>query len=657
MNLLALRRRLFYIVAMVALLVPLYVLGTPSIRKRDGEVTNQGGTLAQLRTKYNLGQGDLGEIDPASESMRLATLGLRGVAASILWNQAEEYKKKQYWDRLSATLNQIAILQPHFVKVWEFQSHNLSYNISVEFDDYRQRYEWVKRGIEYLVKGSKYNKRKTEMPYELGWFFGNKMGVADEKRQFRELYRNDINFHNQITETSLDVLDQDGLGPDKKPDNWLTGRLYYERAYAMVLDRCMPARSPLMFYRMSSSWLTKYSEALQAEGKLGDAALVAWRRAAADLKKFGDMPIQTTFGDEISLNIIGRANEDLHKAEQEFKDFCGETYEKMLAKQRDQLTQEQLDALAVDEIDRNFDQLVAAEQAREILNLQPKVVAAGLPADQQVEGFQLAERVERARTYIQHVDIYRNQINYGYWKIRCEAEQEPSAIVARTNMYDANQLLDKGELDQALAKYNVAWKAWDELYNKFPSMMLDDSADDVVAAIDSYRKLLDEPEVPKDFPLANFLRFREINKDNLVDPTLLGMVSEWPARYPNRDFLTEMLRKSESAVKQDGEGGSVSPAPGTAAPANEPTTAPTNEPTPEPTSTPAAGSAGITVAAPEEGSAPAPKTPQPGPVDAAQGSPAEASSTAKPKSANAEPTNSEEPAAAQPDAGVPPAPK
>ncbi len=549
MNVVALRRQLIYILAMVALLVPLYMLGRPSVRKKDGSAIRDGGTLAQLRSKYDLGQGDLGDIDPASESMRLATLGLRGVAATILWQRAEYYKKEKYWDRLSATLNQIAVLQPHFVKVWEFQSHNLSYNISVEFDDYRQRYEWVKRGIEYLVKGSKYNKNRTEMPYELGWFFGNKMGVADEKKQFRELYRNDDNFHTEIAQTSMDLTNESGLGPDKKPDNWLSGRLYYERAYEMVKEGSRPARSPLMFYRMSSSWLTKYAEGLQSEGELGDAARVAWRRAAAGLKIFGDMSIQTTFGDEITLNIIGQANQDLIKAEKEFQDFCGATYQKMLDSRRSQLTQEQLAALDVEDYKRNFDQLMLAEQASSVLTIDPKEVVNELPSDQKVKGFQLAERIRIAKDYIQHVEVYRNQINYGYWKSRCDAEQEDAAIAARTNMYDANKLLDKGDLDEALVKYDVAWKSWNELFNKYPAMMIDDAADDVEAAIDRYRRLLETPDLPKDFPLASFLKFRAINKDNMADPALMSLVADWTTRHPGRDFLTEMLQKSSTLEK------------------------------------------------------------------------------------------------------------
>jgi hypothetical protein len=637
MNLLALRRRLFYIIAMVALLVPLYMLGTPSVRKQNGEVSNQGGTLAQLRTKYDLGQGDLGEIDPASESMRLATLGLRGVAATILWQRAEEYKKRQYWDRLSATLNQIAVLQPHFVKVWEFQSHNLSYNISVEFDDYRQRYEWVKRGIEYLIKGSKYNKRKTEMPYELGWFFGNKMGVADEKLQFRDLYRNDNNFHNEVNRTSLNVTDQDGLGPDKKPDNWLSGRLYYQHAYEMVKQGATPARSPLMFYRMGSSWLTKYAEALQAEGQLGDPSFVAWRRAAEALNEFGNMQIQTTFGDEISLNGIQKANEDYARALQEFKEYCGETYDRLVAKQREQLTQEQEDALAIDEFERNFEQLFAAEQANSILSLPPKFVAAELPAEKQIQGFQLAEKVERAKSFISHVEIYRNQINYNYWRIRCEAEQEPSAVAARANMFEANKLLDKGDLDEAIKKYDLAWQSWDELYNQFPSMMLDDSADEVIEAIERYRKLLEEPNLPKDFPLSNFLRFREINKDNLLDPTLMSMVSEWPTRYPDRNFLNEMLRKT-GASKDSSTTPDSTPAP-------EPEPAQPDQPA-EPVSLPEKP-ANPEVAPPDEGAPPVPSKPA---EQAAPAAEVAADSGDALKSAGDDTT------VAAPDEGVPPSP-
>ncbi|RMF40359.1 MAG: IRE (iron responsive element), partial [Planctomycetota bacterium] len=480
---------------MVVLLVPLYFLGNPSVRNPDGSVKVEGGTLAQIRTQYNLGQGDLGEIDPASESMRLATLGLRGVAATILWQKAEYYKKEMYWDRLAATLNQIAVLQPHFIKVWEFQSHNLSYNVSAEFDDYRHRYDWVKKGIDYLIKGMKYNKHRTELPYELGWFFGNKMGVADERIQFRELYRNDKDFHAQVlAKTGVDLTQQEGLGPDRKPDNWLSGRLWYEYAYDMVARGARPARSTLMFYRMGPQWLMKYSEAIQGDGYLGEPARYAWRTAGREWKKFGERPILTTFGDMIYLTEIDVANEEYRQAKLEFAKFCGETYEQMLAERKAQLTPEELTAYSKDYLDRTFDEALLAEDAAAKLELDPTEVARRLPSEKQVEGLRMAKELKAKRDKIQHIEIYRNQINYAYWEQRCIAEQEDAALAARTNMYEADQLLEKGELDAALEKYELAWQNWNELFNKHPGMMIDDAADAVLESIERYRRLLDQPE-------------------------------------------------------------------------------------------------------------------------------------------------------------------
>ncbi len=545
MNIVVLRRRLFYLCAMVVLLVPLYFLGNPSVRNSDGSVKRPGGALAQLRTAYDLGQGDLGEIDPASESMRLATLGLRGVAATILWQKAEYYKREQYWDRLSATLNQIAVLQPHFVKVWEFQSHNLSYNVSVEFDDYRQRYQWVKRGMEYLVKGAKFNKKRSEMPYELGWFFGNKFGVSDERKQFRELYRNDENFHNRLADTSgLDVTQQDGLGPDRKPDNWLSGKLWYERAYEMVKAGSQPARSPLMFYRLGPQWMMKYAEGIQAEGVLDEPARYAWRIAGGLWRGFGDRPIKTTFGDTIFLRELERANIEYEQAREEFEDFCGDIYSEMVEQRKAQLGAEELAAYEKPELERNFQELMRADAAKRALTIAPADVAKALPEERQFDAFQLAGKVEAAREKITHIEIYRNQINYAYWAARCEAEQEDSALLARTSMYEANELLNKGELDAALEKYEIAWKGWADLFNRHPAMMVDDAADDVLDSIDRYRRLLDQPDLPEDFALRDFTKFREIFEDSLADPALMGVISDWPRRFPRRNFLEEMLRKS-----------------------------------------------------------------------------------------------------------------
>ena len=82
-------RKIIYIVIIACLLIPLSLVARPA-----SVDSKSGGQLADLREEYELSQGQMTEIDPASETMKLASLGLRGVAVNLLWMQAIEHKKK-----------------------------------------------------------------------------------------------------------------------------------------------------------------------------------------------------------------------------------------------------------------------------------------------------------------------------------------------------------------------------------------------------------------------------------------------------------------------------------------------------------------------------------------------------------------------------------
>ena len=78
------QRKVIYIALMALLLVPLSCISRPAT---PGPNPDEGGILARKRTEYNLSQAELGEIDPASETMKLALIGMRGVAAKIHWSR------------------------------------------------------------------------------------------------------------------------------------------------------------------------------------------------------------------------------------------------------------------------------------------------------------------------------------------------------------------------------------------------------------------------------------------------------------------------------------------------------------------------------------------------------------------------------------------
>lgn len=114
------------LVALALLLLPLSILSQPA------DSAGPGGVLAKMRSAAGLSQANLGEVDPTGETIRFATLGLKNIAVTLLWDRANHYKKVEDWTNLSATLEQMTKLQPNFYSVWDFQAHNLSYNISVE---------------------------------------------------------------------------------------------------------------------------------------------------------------------------------------------------------------------------------------------------------------------------------------------------------------------------------------------------------------------------------------------------------------------------------------------------------------------------------------------------------------------------------------------
>ncbi|MGH7193193.1 MAG: IRE (iron responsive element), partial [Candidatus Saccharimonadales bacterium] len=96
-------RKLIYLLLILALLVPLSYFSQPATvavgdQPKGAGGDNAGGKLARMRAEYGISQANLGEIDPAGETIKLATLGLRGVAANLLWEKANTAKMKEDWE-------------------------------------------------------------------------------------------------------------------------------------------------------------------------------------------------------------------------------------------------------------------------------------------------------------------------------------------------------------------------------------------------------------------------------------------------------------------------------------------------------------------------------------------------------------------------------
>ena len=84
----------------------------------------------------------------------------------------------------------------------------------VELDDVRDRFYYVKQGIEYLEEGIQYLRDNPTLLDDLGWFCGNKVGRADEHVQYRRLFKLDDDLH-----------PEGRLAEDR--DNWLVSKEWY----------------------------------------------------------------------------------------------------------------------------------------------------------------------------------------------------------------------------------------------------------------------------------------------------------------------------------------------------------------------------------------------------------------------------------------------
>ncbi|CAL1151181.1 unnamed protein product [Cladocopium goreaui] len=487
----SLTRKVAYGVAIVLLLFPLSYLSAPAT------VAEPGGKLAQLRTANQLSQADLGEIDPASETIKLATLGLRGLAVNLLWDRATHYKKVEDWTNLAATLEQLAKLQPNFVTFWKYQSWNLSYNVSVEFDDYKDRYYWVRRGIQFLQKGVTYNRDSPQLLWELGWVLGQKIGRSDEKVQYRRLFKADEEFH-----------------PEDRPpadrDNWLVSKEAYLESVAAVDERgkSLGKKSPSIFYSSPSKSQMNYSAAIEDEG-LFQKAVAGWEVAEREWREFGNLQIEHSTGKFIRFNDEDDLTERVAELNEQLKAMGEDVEAKAQADARASLTDAQREAYDTPAEDRTDEQNELYYQARNAMKIDAAklaAVVAQMSPEKERQARELAAELMDTEQSLRFVRAYKGTTNYDYWATRCAFEQTKAAVTARELVFRARRLFrEEGDPVGAKEAYETSFNRWAEVFEEFPQLKdgEDTTGDDVMVFIYEFNRVLEQldEEIPDDFPL------------------------------------------------------------------------------------------------------------------------------------------------------------
>lgn len=174
----SLRRKLVYFALILVLLTVTLV-----VRRADSY------GMKAMADGLEIREENLGEADLLGSFLQLSLTGSRGVIICYYWYDAQEKQKKHEWNELDQRIHLLAKLQPHFITPWLFQSWNLAYNVSVEFDRVKDKYFYVARGIGLLAEGEKKNRDNPEMRFFIGNYTQSKIGISDENNTMRSFFQ------------------------------------------------------------------------------------------------------------------------------------------------------------------------------------------------------------------------------------------------------------------------------------------------------------------------------------------------------------------------------------------------------------------------------------------------------------------------------------
>jgi hypothetical protein len=499
-------RKVIYITGIAVLLIPLFLLGQPSVKNwATGELL-PGGVLARMRKEAGLTQTSIGDIDAAGEAIKLATLGLRPLAAQLLWFKATEAKKREDFAGLSAACEQIAKVEPNFIGVWRYLAWNLSYNCSVEFDDYRDRYAWVIRGVKYLMEGLDFNRKETRLPWDLGMFIARKIGRADEHHEYRTLFKADDEFHR----------DAPGRGRRDR-DNWLVGRGWFNHGLQMVEQGAvLRGQIPQIYNSDPNMCRIDFSEAQEVDGGdngepvFDERALESWKQSGIDWHEYGNKEMESMWGIVVRLNDL-EPLQDRFKADDKELDglLTAEAKQQITDEKSAKLTKDEREALLSPPAGRSAEQNALAGMAESKLRVTEFDLAAKVKEPNVQKALTLANEIRSSREKINRIESDRSIVNFEFWRLRCQVEQDPDTINARRLLTEADSDRAEGFEDKAPAKYEESFQLWRTVLDRYPKLLEPGQRvflDDILDGVEHYSQLGPiRGQFPKKFILQDLI--------------------------------------------------------------------------------------------------------------------------------------------------------
>ncbi len=132
---------------------------------------------------------DTDPVDNAPPVIAFTTVALgsfRGLLADFLWLRASNLQERGQYFEMAQIASWITKLQPRFTGATAYLAWNMAYNISVACSDHRDRWRWVRKGIELIRdEALEYNPSDPNLYKELGWIYQHKIGnIMDDANMY-----------------------------------------------------------------------------------------------------------------------------------------------------------------------------------------------------------------------------------------------------------------------------------------------------------------------------------------------------------------------------------------------------------------------------------------------------------------------------------------
>ena len=140
-------------------------------------------------------------------------------------------------------------------------------------------------------------------------------------------------------------------------------------------------------------------------------------------------------------------------------------------------------------------------------------------------------------------DRWADQMNYRYWKERCQAEKTQKGVEARQLFYEGTKAYKTGEFAQAAAKFKEGLFTWKDNLKDFPVFRDDDmNKKDTGLVVKRYERVLQQQgeKLPDLFPFKELLAAAKA--DTTLDPfdamEMLGVTPDTSGKTPTNGAAT-----------------------------------------------------------------------------------------------------------------------